>query len=296
MGLGLICFSLFQNESSADGQIVIPDHCSAFPGERGELLIKCPFEDVINGEDQYVMISFGVSLGLFIRGREVPPINLGINPTLKLDQINLDGLVYLFQRIRLCKGLPKTTVNDKNCRGQVVRWGKMLDMNTPEERYIPSGCKLVVSLTGETSQCQNCGKYASSSKSRKRKADLPLPLNDVTNVPPVPLPLPPPLPPQVDEPAAMNVTCEFQPNLDIIEDDSNDLFTMLEKVLPDAPDSAKKLLMGQMENYRKNEPRQRRWDSKAISVCLTLYQRSNMGYREWKEKGMLCGPSERLLR
>ena len=62
------------------------------------------------------------------------------------------------------------------------------------------------------------------------------------------------------------------------------------------PEEFRVLLQSQLSNARSGlEKRQRRWNPKVISICLSLYCRSPQAYQDLSKCGMLILPSKRLL-
>ena len=84
--------------------------------------------------------------------------------------------------------------------------------------------------------------------------------------------------------------------LDLSESDHQDFEAILERTIPNAPDGLKHLMQSQLKNYQKDKnPKARRWDPQMISICLSLWCRSEQGYKDFRDTGLLALPSGRLL-
>ena len=86
-----------------------------------------------------------------------------------------------------------------------------------------------------------------------------------------------------------------EPEIKLDEEDSKDLSSILDQVIPSASSEFKALLLNQKKAHDIKDGRQMRWDKSVIRLCLSLYTRSPGTYKELHDSGFLKLPSGRLL-
>lgn len=280
-------------EMSNSDTLKIPDNCPTAI-EDNELVVTCWREYVI--EDQHLKLhtKFGSeSTELIVRD-----VCFNLIFVLKPTHRYVDGMVYLMERLQLCKGylhIPSTTESSASV---IETWSHIIHKGDIEKRVRSQNCKVILSMYSKVDYCQVCMEKAKRSKKRASlqippenpssklvKLDTNAQLTDLTNKTEI----------------QQNTENCLQAAQGGNEQEINAVNTqeeLIDKLISlGAPEKFKLFLEMQITNSRKDiDRRQRKWDPEFISFCLGVYVRSPRACRELRDSSMFVLPTESLLR
>lgn len=305
-------------ETSDNFTIRVPEYCILKHYE-GNTEIKFQTEFLINGEDVSHAICFSSdgNCQLQVLNHEV---------TLLFDvacnQNNIDGLLHVFSTLKICKGTLSKEQNDgktKENKMETEIWESVLEKEMHDVRYRSKSCRKILSILVSSDVCSPCSSIQRMRKKRKldvsKKATVvPLSLKQNVNL----LNIDVETCKISNEPKTIKKDSSSKEKKNTKEDSSNDSkenennenefvdlteqeHIDMEKILDiicskGVPEEFRILLKSQLANAKSGlEKRQRRWDPKVISICLSLYCRSPQAYQDLSKCGMLILPSKRLL-
>lgn len=263
--------------------IAIPEHCSATVNEKEELVVSCCREYQVNGKYLQISTTFGRE-GTVVSFRQVShSLNYALEPT----QNNIDGMIYIMERLRICKGFVASEIETNE--SVFEEWKEVVNGGLIENRIRSLHCKNLLSFSAKVDHCQVCMKKAARTKKRET-SNLQLGTHAVK----VAKTLNNEMEKQVTEEGA-TASNTIKAETSTLSDKNSQ---MIDELLSSgAPEKLKLLLKMQLTNSKTDlEKHQRKWDPEFISFCLNIYVKSPRIYRELRNSEMLVLPSESLLR
>ena len=208
--------------------------------------------DVLFGRDYTTLSCRGVSHNL----------SWGLRPC----QSNIEGMVYIMENLKICKGF----LVEEGVDGNMYEvWVDVSDGGNKECRVRAHHCKIILSFCGTVDCCETCSKKSRRATKRISARE------ELENAPPN----------KIHKNPVDTKDC-------VLDSES------LQKLLNEgAPEQLHLLLRMQLENSRPGlEKHQRKWDPEFISFCLSIYVKSPRVYSDLRNSKMLILPSESLLR
>ncbi|KAK3593262.1 hypothetical protein CHS0354_012355 [Potamilus streckersoni] len=284
------CIDLVERSkiSTEDTPVLIPNECKAGKDSLGHLMITCPTLDVVNGKIVTCTLYFGKTTCLMIRGA-----SLKIHQQIDFTQNAVDGLVYLCENLKLCKGRrcdEKYLASENEVKED---WSRLYSKNEIDKRVRSGACKIIAPWTTREELCTVCRLL----RYRKRKAEEEE--EDACIVPDIETSEDNKMTP-VERPSMElepNGTVADSPEVILTANADAETDKLLKAVtISDVPERFNILLESQLRNNEKEkDPRHRRWNQDIINLCLNLYSKSPSAYQELKSSGFLTLPSKRLL-
>ncbi|KAL3859907.1 hypothetical protein ACJMK2_010091 [Sinanodonta woodiana] len=275
--------------STNDTPILIPNNCETCLDRLGHLTITCPTLHVVNGNIVTCTMTFGKTMCLMVKGA-----SLHIQQQIDLTQSNVDGLVYLCEKLKFCKGM-RYDENFVTSTNYVKEdWSRFCNETQIDQRVRSPSCKVIVSFLSKVELCLLCRKRFFYLKKRKAEvvddacivSDMETSKDNVTTLvetPSVKL-----------EPNVMVAAPPDQMTIANVVTEPDELHNII--TLNDIPERFNSLLESQLRNNKKGkDARYRRWNPDIISLSLGLYCRSPSTYHYLKSSGFLTLPSKRLL-
>ena len=237
-------------------------------------------------DDQNVQIQYVVQdgvLSVIVLGKDINPLEYGLNDQVVFSQVWLNGLIVVTEKMRICKGLKATNEVFNTATLEQHEWNTIEGQTSDKEIRINShNCMRILKFccNYDKEHCSECNRELKQLQRRKGEKKVPqvVEVKGVKEVQTDP----------VDQEIPDNETIVLSKN------DHEDLITIIEKLLPDAP-NFKDLLRSQLKNAVGKDPRARRWDTRIISLCLSLWAKCPNAYRELRNSKMLILPSQCIL-
>ena len=311
------------NESTNESTccIKVSENCTLNINE-GQLVFDTEY--IVNGKAIQHYISFGLN-GMCIMNIFNTEIQLKF--PVSFTQDNIDALTRVLIQINLCKGIKsnsESTTSTQKLTNQPAKhetWRNVLKPEWIEVRMRSKTCRYFLSVSSASEICPSCLVMERMRRKRKMNTTKEKKLMQKTK--------------GVDESNkenqvidTVNLTEQNQKlmqktkdvdesnkenqaidtvnlteqnhdiaTVDLTEQDHNDMQQILDSILSkgNTPPDFRVLLESQLANSKESNPKQRRWDPKIISICLSIYCRSPQAYKDLGNSGMLLLPSKRLL-
>ncbi|CAC5381154.1 unnamed protein product [Mytilus coruscus] len=270
--------------NTSQTSIILPAQCVKSSSMDTEFKLQIPMMTLINGQQEYVEVSFKNDKVKII----VRKLTIEVGLKLEVRQINVDGVVHLASMMKFCNGME--AADNESSGLDVSELSELHLENSGSRRVWSKSCKTLLVWSTKKEVCDTCTN--SIRINRKRKGTN---MNKLVNM----------KKPKVLGEQNINInTCKLPqieenkiPDIKLTVEDHNDMANILDQIVErGAPENFKIIFESQLQNCRKGlEVHQRRWDPQVISVCLALYLRSPRGYEDFKKSGLLVLPSKRLL-
>ena len=229
-------------------------------GNESSYTAMLPSAHIVNGQELYRQICFQTDgqWSLAVLGQTVDIVHLGFHNYVKPNLI--PALIKVIQLLPFCHGKERpqvVTVSELLSESWVIPGN-----NHPINRIRTPKCDRLVGLTAHHISHTSEERVLPSCRQCQR----------IT----VHTPLP-------------------HYNIELTKEDDQDMAVILDKVLPNAAQQCKALLMDQKSAHDAKSSKGHRWSKEVIQMCLTLYTRSPGAYHDLVHGGSLKLPSGRLL-
>lgn len=277
---------------------IIPEYCTILANNESLLEISIPTTYLLDGYVINKKITCYRSYNkwaLSVNGNNVNLESLGINCDMQFTQHYVDTIISMVNMLPLCLGRPAsstelgTNVPADYSTIKTVHLARISDKENTNIHFFSNTCAGCLTLTAVGTVCSRCTKHVWNEASKLKKNCEILITSSPSNM-------------EENAEQLHEENCTFPEinNLQHVMPDkasdltSDELIDALINKLPNAPQDLKILLQSQVKNCSVSL-HGRRWDSKIISVCLSLWTRSPQAYEDLLQKNILVFPSVRTL-
>lgn len=148
-----------QTSVSENNKIFVPAHCvyKILPSYETEII--CRREYIVNGKQLTCSVVFGVeTTSINVRGERI-----SLTFPIKLTQHNVNGIVFLLENLKFCKGIE---VDEENAKDITEKWSTILDETIQIRRRSKSCCN-ILNFNATIDHCELCSKIGRNVLKRK---------------------------------------------------------------------------------------------------------------------------------
>ena len=258
-----VCYSGIKWLFVSPTDYTIPQYCTL---ERQEnyFCLQIPTEFSVNMQPVEYIFEKCPPLNMLTFSARNEIVNLhdiGILPSIPINSTTVHGLLFLCQKITLCRGrkLPKVV---KSGTVRHITWNTLYGKEDSEQmQHHSKKCTIVLRINSNTGTvcCENCTRDVNHAVKYEEEKNKVKNSDDVQGT-------------QCEPMKSVIPDCpvEMPEWITLTENDNKDFAVLLEQIKEKAP-NFDTLLQSQISNAKHSDPRQRRWDTSMITFCLQTW-------------------------